>query len=161
MKLELESHRDVTRCTTRDVLRAVAKLATPNGPTFIVLVRHNGDYAQAAGTDGRYVIESRTVYGEGFRHYRVFHDIAGPDSDSVIHYLRQCRKKLHSPRKCPLPVRESEVSCLEEVEQALIAFHETAERDPTLRWRDISDKWPITSKADDEFASIPPRRGEP
>lgn len=57
--------------------------------------------------------------------------------------------------------RESKVSRLAEVERALVTFHETAERNPTLRWRDVSDKCPAISHAADEFTSILSRGGEP
>jgi hypothetical protein len=39
------------------------------GPTVIIIIiiieDDEGNYAQAAGTDDRYAIESRTVFGEG------------------------------------------------------------------------------------------------
>jgi len=135
MLLRLEGYRDRERATLEDVVRAIYEIARPDGPTFMIIEDGAGSYAQAAGTDGRYVIESRTHFGEGFEHFRVYRGLAESDRPAVIYYRQRCSK--HPPRRCPLRVRESEVGSLAEVEQALASFAATGRRDDRLRWRDV------------------------
>jgi hypothetical protein len=113
-----ESHCDLPNATIEDIGRAVREIARPDGPTFLVVEHGEDSYAQAAGTEGRYVIESQTRFGEGFQHFRVCHDLPGPDAAAVVHY-RQKRVR-HPPRSCPLRIRESEVSACADVEPALL-----------------------------------------
>ncbi len=150
MILKLESHRDLPNATIEDVVRAVYALARPDGPTYLVLEDGEDSYAQAAGTDGRYVIESRTIFGEGFQHFRVARDLGGADAPAVIHYRQRCDK--HPPRRCPLKVRESEVSTVADVEQALLTFAATGRRDATLFWRDVTPEMvkDFTRRPDDD-----------
>lgn len=136
MILKVEGHRDLSNATLDDVLRAVYEIARPAGPTYIVVEDGLDTYAQAAGTEGRYVIESRTMFGEGFQHFRVAHDLGGEDASTVIHYRQTCVR--HPPRSCPLRVRESEVSAFADLERALLAFAATGRRDETLFWRDVT-----------------------
>ncbi|NQW47978.1 MAG: hypothetical protein HQ464_09445 [Planctomycetes bacterium] len=115
-------------------------------------------YAQAAGTEGRYVIESRTMFGEGFQHFRVAHDLGGADAPAVIRYRQTCVR--HPPRSCPLRVRESEVSAFADVERALLTFAATGRRDAALLWRDVTAAMvkKLTRRPDDdgEIARITP-----
>lgn len=136
MILKLEGHDDRPNATIADITRAVYQIARPDGPTFLVVERGEDSYAQAAGTNGRFVIESRTIFGEGFQHFRVCHDLPGPDSAAVIHYRQRCTK--HPPRRCPLRVRTSEVCRLADVERALLTYAATGERDGGLAWRDVT-----------------------
>jgi hypothetical protein len=138
MILRLEGHRDLPKATVEDVARAVYALARPNGPTWVIVNNGGESYAQAAGTDGRYVIESRTLYGEAFQHFRVFHHRSGADNPAVVYYRQRCKN--HQPRRCPLNVRESEVSRLIDVERALLAFVATGERTDELLWRDVTQE---------------------
>lgn len=69
MRLTLEGHYDRKRVTPKLVVAAIDKMASPTGPTYIVVAADDGlSYAQAAGTNGRYVVEARDVFGEGFLH---------------------------------------------------------------------------------------------
>lgn len=138
MILQLEGHCDRQHATTDDVYQAIVALGRRDGPTYLIVEAENGDYAQAAGTDGRYVVESRTVFGEGFKHFRVFERCGRADPPAVVHYRQRCSK--HPPRRCPISVRESEVCHLLRVEQALLAFAATGERITTLNWRDVTDE---------------------
>jgi hypothetical protein len=150
MILKLEGHRDLPNATIDDVVRAVHEIARPDGPTYLV-VEHGADsYAQAAGTEGRYVIESRTMFGEGFQHYRVARDLGGTDAPAVIHYRQRCSK--HPPRRCPLRVRKSEVSAFADVERALLTFAATGRRDATRFWRDVTAEMvkDFTRRPDDD-----------
>ena len=160
MILKLEGHCDRSDATIDDVGRAVAEIARPDGPTYIVVEDGLDTYAQAAGTDGRYVIESRTMFGEGFQHFRVARDPGGVDAPAVILYRQQCSK--HAPRRCPLRIRESEVCTLADVERALVTFMATGERDETLVWRDVTAEMvrDLTQRPDDgiKIGVIGPRQ---
>jgi hypothetical protein len=150
MRLKLEGHRDMPNATIDDVVRAIYELARPDGATYLIVEDGQDTYAQAAGTDGRYVIESRTIFGEGFQHFRVARDLGGADAPAVIHYRQRCDK--HPPRRCPLRVRGSEVSTFAEVERALVTFAATGERDETLFWRDVTAEMvkDFTRRPDDD-----------
>lgn len=160
MILRLEGHCDRSDATIDDVVRAVAEIARPDGPTYIVVEDGLDTYAQAAGTDGRYVIESRTMFGEGFQHFRVARDPGGVDAPAVIRYRQQCSK--HPPRRCPLRIRQSEVCTLADVERALVTFMATGERDKTLSWRDVTAEMlrELTQQPDDgiKIGVITPRQ---
>jgi len=136
MRLTLEGFPDILNATRSAVSRAVLRMWKPNGPTIIIIEDEDGNYAQAAGTDDRYVIESRTVFGEGFQHYRVCQPIAGPDAADVVYHRQNCSK--HPPRQCPLTVRKSEVCDLGTVDMAMQAFVSTGERVASLQWRDVT-----------------------
>ena len=56
MRLKLEGHRDQADATIGDIVHAVYEIARPDGPTFLVIEDGEKAYAQAAGTEGRYVI---------------------------------------------------------------------------------------------------------
>jgi hypothetical protein len=136
MILKLEGHRDLPSATIEDVAWAISEIARTDGPTYLVVEHGEDSYAQAAGTEGRFVIESRTIFGEGFQHFRVARDLGGPDSAAVIHYRQKCSK--HPPRRCPLRVRESEVCNLADVELALLTYAATGDLDGGLLWRDVT-----------------------
>jgi hypothetical protein len=97
MLLKIEGRRDLTIATIEDVAIAICALARPDDPTYIVVEDGEDSYAQAAGTEGRYVIESRTMFGERFQHFRVARDLGGADAPAVIHYRQRCDK--HPPRE--------------------------------------------------------------
>ena len=159
MRLRLEGRRALRNATIDDVVRAVYEIARPDGPTFLVVEDGEAAYIQAAGTDGRYVIESRTKFGEGFQHFRVAHDSGGEDSPAVIRYRQTCVR--HPPRSCPLHVRESEVRTFAEVERAILTFAATGRRDETLFWRDVTVQMvkDFTGRPDDdgEIKAIVPK----
>jgi hypothetical protein len=158
MILKREGHCDLPNATIEDVVRAVYEIACPDGPTFLVVEHGEDSYAQAAGTEGRFVVESRTIFGEGFQHFRACHVLAGPDAAAVIHYRQKCSK--HPPRRCPLRIRESEVCSLADVERALLAYAATGGRDAGLLWRDVTSEMVKDFKRrdddDGEIAQITP-----
>jgi hypothetical protein len=136
MRLTLEGFPDILDATGSDVSTAVLRMWKPKGPTIIIIEDDDGNYAQAAGTDDRYVIESRTVFGEGFQHYRVCQPIAGPDAADVVYHRQNCSK--HPPRECPITVRKSEVFDLSTVDLVMQAYVSTGERVASLQWRDVT-----------------------
>lgn len=159
MILKLVGHRDLPNASIDDVVWAVYEIARPDGPTFLVIEHGEQAYAQAAGTEGRYVIESRTKFGEGFQHFRVAHELAGADAPAVIRYRQTCVR--HPPRSCPLRVRKSEVCAFAEVEQAILTFAATGSRDESLFWRDVTAQMikDFTRRPDDDdvIGQITPR----
>jgi len=137
MRLTLEGFRDRERVTLREVARAIDKMASPTGPTYIVVAADDGSsYSQAAGTNGRYVVESRDVFGEGFLHYRLHHGNAATSEPSVVYYRQKCSN--HTPRGCPLNVLAVDIVDLEVVKTAILHYVETSERSRGLLWRDIT-----------------------
>jgi hypothetical protein len=137
MRLTLEGYRDRRRVTLKEVARAIDTMASPTGPTYIVVAADDGSsYVQAAGTDGRYVVESRDVFGEGFLHYRLHHGDAASSEPSVVYYRQKCRN--HPPRRCPLKVLAVDVVDLEVVKTAILHYVETSERSRGLLWQDIT-----------------------
>lgn len=157
MKLILEGHPDRHDATRDDIVRAVKRMAMPGGPTYMIVSDDDGNYAQAAGTDERYIIESRSAYGEGFRHFRVCQPITGPDDKDVVYHRQKCSK--HPPRRCPLTVRKSEVCDLGTVELAMSAYLLTGERVASLQWRDVTEEYlkeAAQRRGADEITAIRP-----
>ena len=157
MRLTLEGFPDILNATRSDVTHAVLQMWRSNGPTFMIIEDDDGNYAQAAGTDERYVIESRSVFGEGFQHFRVCQPIAGPDGPDVVYHRQKCSR--HPPRRCPLTVRRSEVCDLGTVDFALAAFLATGERVASLQWRDVTQESleeESRRRGDDEITPIRP-----
>jgi hypothetical protein len=139
MQLQLEGHPDLQTASPSQVARAVAALASPTGPTFIIVEDSGGSYCQAAGTDGRYVLEAREVFGEGFLHYRACLSGAGGGEMTKVYHRKRCDR--HPPRRCPITVLSSEVVGLDDVQRALVAFAETGERCRETVWRNVNSEF--------------------
>jgi hypothetical protein len=155
MEMQLEGHPSLSGVTPQQVSRGVDALASPIGPTFIIVEDGEGSYCQAAGTDGRYVLEARESFGEGFLHYRAYRGTPGGGEPAKVFYRKRCDK--HPPRRCPLTVLSSEVIGLDDVRRALVAFTETGERCPETAWRDVSAEFPSREPTDsDEVQVIQP-----
>jgi hypothetical protein len=157
MRLTLEGFPDILNATHSDVSHAVLQMWRLKGPTFVIIEDDDGNYAQAAGADGRYVIESRSVFGEGFQHFRVCQQIAGPDVPDVVYYRQKCSK--HPSRQCPIRVQRSEVCDLGTVEFALAAYVSTGKRVESLQWRDVTQEQieeALQRRGDDEVSPIRP-----
>jgi hypothetical protein len=162
MRLTLEGYRDRKGVTLREVARAIDKMASPFGPTYIVVEADDGfSYAQAAGTEGRYVVESRDAFGEGFLHYRLHHGDAARSEPSAVHYRQRCSN--HPPRGCPLKVLAVDVVGLEVAKTAILHYVETSERSRGLLWRDITRELLEESieRANSEVSAIRPSGSRP
>jgi len=146
MLLKLESHRDLANATPEQVARAVSLLASPTGPTYIILEGRDS-YCQAAGTDGRYVLETRDIFGEGFTHFRACVGQPGSGEPTTVFHRKRCSK--HPPRKCPLKVLSSEVVGFDHVRQALLAFAATGSRCPATTWRNVTEEFLKEGRDDD------------
>lgn len=136
MRLKLEGHPDLETASPSQVARAVAALASPIGPTYIVVENGESAYCQAAGTDGRYVLEARDAFGEGFLHYRACLAPAASGEMTKVFYRKNCGK--HPPRRCPITVLSSEVVGLDDVQRALVTFAATGERCGETIWRNVT-----------------------
>ena len=155
--LSVENLPCVCRATTADIERAIESLRSPTGPTYINLTGPDGSYAQAGGTNGRYVVESRDVYGEGFLHWR-----AGVPSDSQektsVYFYAKCSRGLHRPRSCPYKIDAADVLGWENVKEALLHYAATGERHRGYSWRDVSSEYPCTAKHDSIKEFVPASR---
>ena len=166
MRLTLEGYGNRERVSLGEVARAIDQMASPHGPTYIIVEADDRcSYAQAAGTDGRYVVEGRDVFGEGFRHFRLYRGDVAASEPSVVYYRQKCSK--HPPRGCPLTVLAVDVVGLDAVKTAILHYVQTFERTPGLHWRDITHEFLEESleRADSEVSAIrpagnpsPPRR---
>jgi len=136
LTLVLEGYRDRPSVTASQVEHAVRLMAKPGGPTYIVLQDPHGGYAQAAGFDDRYRIETRDTWGEGFRHWLAGSPHVKDRSDVVMYYRNRC--KVHGVRKCPLPSWGENVLALSDVLAVLLSFHATGERLGTYPWEEVT-----------------------
>jgi hypothetical protein len=161
MNLTVEGRRDTARPSSEDIHRAIAGMALPLGPTFIILAAGEGSYIQAAGSNGRFVIESRDVYGEGFRHWRAFQPGAADGGPAVVTYRQRCPRGKHPSRGCPLAVRQSDVMSHASVMSAILQFAQDRSRSAKLEWRDISIDFLPASDADCRIRDISPRSRRP
>jgi len=134
--LVLEGHANHPLASTDDVERAVGMMAIPDGPTYIMLKDPYGSFAQAAGFDNRFRVETRDVYGEGFRHWLAGLPNVTDRSDVVMHYRNQC--DVHGIRQCPLPAWGENVLGLSDVLSIMRHYHASGERLKTYPWEDVS-----------------------
>lgn len=101
-RLSLEGHQDIHGPTPDQVSDAIRKMASPMGPTWVIFEDATDSYVQAAGSKGKYVVESRDVYGEGCRHWRASQFSDGSDEMTTLLFRHKCLHGKHPPRGCPL-----------------------------------------------------------
>jgi hypothetical protein len=135
-RLVLEGFRDQQYATVDSIKEAVRRMARPGGPTYIVLQSLHGGYAQAAGCDDRYRIETRDTYGEGFRHWLAGSPHVKDRSDVVMYYRNRC--KVHGFRKCPLLSWGENVLALRDVLAILLSYHASGERSGSYPWEEVT-----------------------
>ncbi len=146
-KLMLEGHKKVFPATLEQVESAIHKMAGSSGPTFLNLKDGSGSWAQAGGTNNRYRVEVRDVYGEGFQHWMAALPGCKNRSHTVVHYRNQCLEKKHRPRRCPLEATVANVLSLADVLAIMTQYWATGTRSGQCSWDDISQGW-----MDDEVA---------
>lgn len=134
--LVLEGHHDLPAATARQVEHAVQLMVEPGGPTYIMLKDPQGGYAQAAGFNDRYRIETRDTYGEGFRHWLAGSPSIKDRSDVVMHYRNYC--KVHGRRQCPLPAWGENVLALADVLEIMLFYHRSGERSGAYPWEEVT-----------------------
>ena len=148
VRLQLEGHPTTDVRTAHALEVALAKISSPTGPTWVVLDAGADGYCQAAGSDGRYVVEFREQFGEGFRHWRVgTGDERSPEVTTVLKNQR-CPLGKHSPRGCPLSVAVNQVVSLHDAEAVLRHFRVTGQRLTTYAWHDVTEE--LRPNTDDE-----------
>ncbi len=145
--LMLEGHKNVFPATLDHVETAIQKMASSTGPTFLNLKDTSGSWAQAGGTNGRYRVEVRDVYGEGFQHWMAALPGCEDRSQTVVYYRNKCLEKKHAPRRCPLDATVANVVSLADVLVIMTTFLATGARSANYSWDDISQSW-----MDDEVA---------
>jgi hypothetical protein len=161
-RLMLEDHADVFPASLEAVQKAVSKLAIPEGPTFLNLTDENGNWAQAGGTEGRYRVEARHVYGEGFQHVmasrldcRILHP-------TTVFYRNVCTEGEHPHRRCPLPATVANVLSLDDVLVILTEYWLTGELSAKFGWDDLTSDWlaQAVASADRGIKEIKPKKGK-
>ena len=152
-RLMLEDHCDVFPVSLQQVQAAVRKLAGSSGPTFLNLRDGDGNWAQAGGMDGRYRVEVRDVYGEGFRHWMAALPGCTDRTNTVVYYRNRCTEKKHPRRSCPLQATVANVLSLADVLSIMTAYWEDGQRSPQYSWDDISDEW-IKDELDENGTGI-------
>lgn len=153
--LVLEGHADRRLTSAGDIERAVHLMAAPDGPTYIVLKDAYGCFAQAAGFNDRFRIETRDVYGEGFKHWLAGLPNVNDRSDVVMYYRNQC--DVHGRRRCPLPAWGENVLALSDVLAIMLFYHASGERLTAYPWEDVSQYF-LAKALDDEGGFIRPIR---
>ncbi len=157
LRMTLENQTSIPDVTVPLVQAGLRKMASPHGPTYIILQAHDGAYIQAAGTDGRYVIEAREVFGEGFVHRRAATRREASGIEAEIYFRNRCVHKKHAPRRCPVSVDAVAVIGFDEVVESLLLYARSGERTASLFWLDVSAEFLHTAN-DAEFKAIRPRR---
>lgn len=140
-RLMLEDHRNVFPATLEHVEAAIRKLASTTGPTFLNLKDEGGNWAQARGTNGRYRVEVRDVYGEGFQHWMAALPGCTDRSHTVVYYRNQCIENEHAYRSCPLEATVANVLGLKDVMLILTEYWITGGRSVRYLWDDVSQGW--------------------
>ena len=141
MRLErilIEGREEIRRPSPALVESLVATFGTPSGPTYLVLTGPGEQYVQAAGSDGRFALESRDNYGEGFQHLRAGR-LTG--RKTTVGYRQRCPKGIHPPRGCPHEVDAGCVLGLRTVREALLHYARTGDRHPGLTWHNVTPEY--------------------
>lgn len=161
-RLVVEGRAALYPASLEAVQLAVRQLAVPEGPTFLTLVEEGGSWAQAGGTDGRYRVEARYVYGEGYKHFMAARADCQNRSQTVVHYRNVCTEGEHPHRKCPLPATVANVLSLDDVMVVLTEYWVTGELSARFDWDDVTEDW--TSKDPDHagirLKEIKPKKGK-
>lgn len=139
--LMLECHNLVHGASQEQVRVAVHKMRSPKGPTFIQLADNNGNYAQAGGSQGRYRVECRDVWGEGFQHFLAASPASSDRTSTVVYYRNRCTEGVHEPRRCPLNCMVANVLRLDDVLEIMLAYNLAGTRSHKYVWDDVTDAW--------------------
>lgn len=159
-RLMLEDHEEEYPVSLDRVREAVAMLARPTGPTFLNLMDEHGNWAQVGGTAGRYRVEARHVYGEGFQHVMAARLDCRDLSPTVVHYRNVCTEGEHPHRRCPLPATVANVLSLDDVLVVMTEYWLTGELSARFGWDDLTSEWLATAvdAADRGIEEIKPKK---
>jgi hypothetical protein len=140
-RLTLEDHKNAFPVSLGQLQAAIQKLARSPGPTYLNLQDDGGNWAQAGGTNGRYRVEIRNVYGEGFQHWMAALPSCNDRSETVVYYRNRCIENEHPYRKCPLNATVANVLGLNDVMAILTEYWATGLRSAKYSWDDVSRDW--------------------
>ena len=148
-RLMLEDHSDVFPATLGHVQMAIHKMAASTGPTFLNLKDEGGSWAQAGGSNGRYRVEVRDVFGEGFQHCMAALPGCADRRSTVVYYRNRCTENEHPPRHCPLNATVANVLELSDVLVIMTEYLATGLRSAKYDWDDVSRDWSDEDTAED------------
>jgi len=134
--LELEEHPNQSFASASDIEEAIRLMTKPRGPTRIMLKKPCGGFAKACGFNDRFCVETRDVYGEGFRHWLAGLPNVNDRSDVVMYFRNHCT--VHGRRRCPLPAWGENVLALSDVRAILLFYQASGERLSDYPWEDVS-----------------------
>ena len=154
--LEVEGVGTIASPAVASIDEVISGMASSAGPTYLILKTSSGSYIQAAGSSGRYVVESRDVYGEGFLHWRAATAATAGESTATILFRNRCPNRAHPPRGCPLIVAATQVVNLDAVRRAVLHYAATGERCSGFHWHDVSGGFSKEGSGD-EIRPIVPR----
>lgn len=156
LRMVLEGHADIPNVSLALVESGLRRMAATDGPTYIVLKEEDGSYMQAAGTEGRYALEARDVFGEGFLHWRAAKEEVASGVKATIYYRNSCDHGEHERRTCPITVDVGQVVGFEDATDSLLIVARTRERHPSLYWHDVTVDF-LQSGAEKQISEIRPR----
>lgn len=138
LRLTSEGDRGIQDASDIDLERALEALASPQGPTFIMLIDTKGSYMRALGSNGRYAVEGREVVPGRLLRWRAgaLDSADGSDDSKVtVGFFRKCPRRIHASRQCPFFVRSGEVLGIDDVTTIFSAYHETQRMHLGYAWR--------------------------
>lgn len=154
-RIRIEGRADIAWPRLEQAEARIDTFGTPNGPTYVMLFGPGEEYVQAAGSAGRFVLEARDQYGEGFLHLRAG-SITG--TKTTVGYRWTCPKGVHPRNGCPHEVDEGCVLDLDVVKAALLHYARTGSRYPGIVWNDVTFEYLGSAKDDGGIQDIRPRR---
>lgn len=154
-KIQIEGWADIEWPDLDQVEDRIDTFGTPGGPTYVMLFGPDEEYVQAAGSAGRFALEARDQYGEGFLHLRAG-SLTG--TKTTVGYRWTCPKGVHPRNGCPHEVDTGCVLDLDVVKAALLHYARTGERHPGVTWNDVTSEYLGLVKDDGEIRDIRPRR---
>jgi len=131
-RLKIEGRAEVQDPSEAELFEAVDALTPLGGPGFLVLEAPGGHYAQAAGGDGMYAVESREWLDDSFESFK--HYVAGREGDGEMYVTIPTNG-------FQVRVRENERLDGSDVKWILSAFLRDGIRSGSYEWRDISDSF--------------------
>lgn len=138
-KLMVEDRRNVFPASLEQLQAAIYHLGEPTGPTFLNLKDEEGNWAQVGGTNGRYRVEARDVFGEGFQHWLAADPTCQDRSETVVYYRNRCTENEHPYRRCPLGATVANVLGLSDVFVILSEYWATGARSTKYVWDDVTE----------------------
>jgi hypothetical protein len=137
-KLMVEDDRDIFPASLKQLQAAIYRLGEPTGPTFLNLKDEDGNWAQVGGTNSRYRVEVRDIYGEGFQHWVAAKPGSQDRTKTVVYYRNRCTENEHPYRRCPLGATVANVLGLPDAFVILSEYWATGARSAKYIWDDVT-----------------------